>query len=344
MIAMIGNGGRTNVLAELDEHIAGEVNFYMGTHSADNLTGFGNSLIDAWGFNCSSTNAGSSGLTAFEVDGNDPSFEGGRYVFGFTAPQASAWAFTPYTIELRVATNNGSIPSYYSTNRQQKIVWHNNQDTIDWGAGNWTNWFGSRWGSRTHNIFNGDGYKLTNIFSGLISPNGTTLNVSNLNVLGGNTIGGNLTVNGSILPGGVGTGYSINNGGNAILQNVTTDGGNQLDSDTSGAFILSAGNFTGDDSGNVTAASYTGNGSGLTNLVKSFQAGATNVTLIGATSMTVQLKTAMPGTNWIPTLTEKGALIPGFAVTSVTTTSFTTSMTALTFTGTLWWTASMETQ
>lgn len=74
------------------------------------------------------------------------------------------------------------------------------------------------------------------------------------------------------------------------------------------------------------------------------QAGQTNVTLIGANTMTVYLAEAMKGTNWIPTMTESGTAIPGFTVTSVTTTNFVSSMTTLTFTGKLWWTAILETQ
>jgi hypothetical protein len=81
-----------------------------------------------------------------------------------------------------------------------------------------------------------------------------------------------------------------------------------------------------------------------TNSYPAIQAGQTNVVLLGATSMTVYLKKAMAGTNWIPTLTENGGAIPGLSVTGVTTTNFVTSMTALTFTGNLWWTAIQETQ
>jgi hypothetical protein len=74
------------------------------------------------------------------------------------------------------------------------------------------------------------------------------------------------------------------------------------------------------------------------------QAGQTNVALSGATSMTVYLNSSFPTTNWVPTLTDNGAAIPGLTFTAITTNSFTTSMTALTFTGNLLWTGIYMTQ
>ncbi len=82
----------------------------------------------------------------------------------------------------------------------------------------------------------------------------------------------------------------------------------------------------------------------VTNAPTIVQAGRTNVNLVGATSFTVSMKTAMPSTNYVPTLTDNGAAIPGLSFVTITTTNFTTSMTALTFAGNLLWTATGMTQ
>lgn len=74
------------------------------------------------------------------------------------------------------------------------------------------------------------------------------------------------------------------------------------------------------------------------------QAGRTNVSLAAATTLTINLAFSFPTTNWVPSLTQNGAAIPGLSFTTITTNSFTTSMTALTFTGNLLWTGTYMTQ
>lgn len=85
--------------------------------------------------------------------------------------------------------------------------------------------------------------------------------------------------------------------------------------------------------------------SAAVNTVTSVQAGLTNVALIGATSLTVYFTTGFSDTNWFPTMVEAGGTaIPALAFTAITTNSFSTSMTALTFSGGLWFTGTHKTQ
>jgi len=65
------------------------------------------------------------------------------------------------------------------------------------------------------------------------------------------------------------------------------------------------------------------------------QSGITNVALIGVSSFTFNWKTAFPNNNYAISMTENGLSIPGLSITAQTTTNFSMSMTALTFTGNL---------
>lgn len=171
----------------------------------------------------------------------------------------------------------------------------------------------------------------------------TNLNAANIasGTTGGTNNWGNLVITNQgifrFTDSGVASGYSINF--NGVTQVIGGNISPNCKADFRNAALTAWTTISTEPNGK-----FNGNGAGVTNLTSSIQAGQTNVTLVGATTMTVYLKTAMPGTNWIPTLTENGGLIPGFSVTGVTTTNFTTSMTALTFTGNLWWTGIMETQ
>lgn len=74
------------------------------------------------------------------------------------------------------------------------------------------------------------------------------------------------------------------------------------------------------------------------------QAGKTNVNLTAATSFTISFSTALANTNYVPSLTDNGAAIPGLSFSTMTTTNFSTTMTALTFNGNMLWTVTPMTQ
>ncbi len=128
--------------------------------------------------------------------------------------------------------------------------------------------------------------------------------------------------------------------------NIRAENCNFLYGNTNAGGAMGLTNAYGGGAISLTLVNCTVNGTNISSgfITPIIQAGRTNVNLIGATSMVIQMGTAMPSTNYVPTLTDNGAAIPGLAFTALTTTNFTTSMTALTFAGNLLWTATMMAQ